>query len=83
MISDYIFFFLLTALSLLNLVVLFFISAFLVRLRRDLAEFLSLYLDSLSEENPPEPTEKTWDQKYEDELESVSRRLRQSASGEL
>jgi len=73
-------------LSFSNLVILFFVSAFLVRFRLDLMSFLA---DSLRVKQHPVSQElvdakpKTWDEKYEEEVEIVSRRLRQSADGEL
>jgi len=74
---------LLFVLPLLNLIILFFVSAFLVRFRMDLMSFFT-------EPFPPKVTNeeldlkpKTWDEKYEEEVELISKRLRQSANGDL
>jgi hypothetical protein len=72
----------LSCFSFLNFIILFFISAFLVRLRRDLLGAFFEYKEPVLEKS--ENTEavksfKTWDQKYEEEIEFINRRIRQNA----
>ena len=74
--------------SFLNFILLFFISAFLVGFRRDSASsFIAIteLLGSLRGENKTEKIKggKTWDQKYEEELERQRLLLRESRSGDL
>ena len=64
----------------INLVFLFFIGIFLVRMndRFDnmFAELVEIISDSPSAVPPSAKKSQTWDEKYEMELESVQRRLR-------
>jgi hypothetical protein len=76
----------LTVISFVNLVFLFAISLFLVRFRdrvnnifADLIEALEVMWGAVPTAAPPEAEPerpKTWDEKYEEELESITRRLR-------
>jgi len=68
----------------LNFLILFFVSAFLVRFRADIVQFISTTTttDTAQPSTAPERTaDKTWDQKYEDELEFISNRIRQNSDG--
>lgn len=74
------------ALSLLNSIILIFIGLFLVRFRDrvnnifvDLIEAMEVIWGAVPVVQSTEPTverAKTWDEKYEEELESITRRLR-------
>ena len=68
-------------LIIINLILTFYIGAFLVRFRRDLTEVISSLLEITSEplekKQPEENSPKTWDQKYEEEIQEASRRLAQ------
>jgi hypothetical protein len=68
-------------LIIINLILTFYIGAFLVRFRRDLTEVISSLLEINSEplenKQPEENSPKTWDQKYEEEIQEASRRLAQ------
>ena len=75
----------LTVISFVNLVFLFAISLFLVRFRdrvnnifADLIEALEVMWGAVPTAAPEVEPErpKTWDEKYEEELESITRRLR-------
>ena len=67
----------------INLVVLIFISAFLVKLRENQKEFLSDILNVLDNFGSPKVTTtasnrvKSWDQKFEEELDDYQRRIRE------
>lgn len=72
----------------LNFLILFFVSAFLVRFRIDLMTLLATMLapnekEKIEKLEEPKARTKTWDQKYEDEIESISRRMRENADGDL
>ena len=65
-------------LNLLTLLLLFFVSIFLVRFRTDLVEYFRNVMDApLPQAEPTSSTKigKTWDQKYEDDLDSAARRI--------
>ena len=73
-------------LSILNLIILFFTSIFLVRLRSELVRYLDEYLTSIPQIDKKEEKSiksTTWDQKYEEELEIISNRIRSNIDGEL
>lgn len=69
-------------LLIINLVVLFFVSAFLVRIRDEQKEFISDIVDVLENFGTLKKTAttsnrgKSWDQKFEEELDEVQRRSR-------
>lgn len=69
----------------LNFLILFFLSAFLVRLRIDFFNILNNFLDSSFSNDKDESKhkdsilkQKTWDQKYEDDLEAISNRIKRN-----
>ena len=73
----------LCVLGFFNLIALIAIGAFLVRFRDRTNGILSDFLGAMGELPPPAPTvtenkdrPKTWDEKYEEELEAMQRRLR-------
>lgn len=81
---DYIVLSVLLALCFLNFLILFFVSAFLVRFRIDLMTlFDSLFSSKEKGEEPKIELTKTWDEKYENEMESIARRIRQNADGDF
>lgn len=68
----------------LNTIILFYLSSFLVRLREeqkgffiDVLNVLGQTENSLQALDPDVPLAKNWDQKYEEELNEVLRRSRQ------
>jgi len=68
----------------LNTIILFYLSSFLVRLREeqkgffiDVLNVLGQTENSLQALEPDVPLTKNWDQKYEEELNEVLRRSRQ------
>lgn len=73
--------------SITSLVILFFIAAFLVRFRIDLINLINYLNDSAPKTQELEESNlaksKTWDQKYEDDLDLISQRIRQGNAGEL
>lgn len=81
---DYIVLSVLLILCFLNFLILFFVSAFLVRFRIDLMTlFDSLFSSKEKGEEPKIELTKTWDEKYENEMESIARRIRQNADGDF
>ncbi len=67
--------------SLTNLVLLFFMGAFIVRMNDKFTQMFSdlikIYSDSPVE--PPENDQirsKSWDEKYEEDIESITKRIR-------
>jgi hypothetical protein len=71
--------------AIVNLVLMFFLVAFIVNLREKLKEFFSDLVEMLSLMNslsPPAPIvheesgKKTWDEKYEEDLAETERRMR-------
>jgi len=70
----------------LNFLILFFVSAFLVRFRNDIVQLFSSSYGVQQTSAPADRSpivDKTWDQKYEDELEFISNRIRQNSDGGL
>lgn len=70
----------LSLISLANLVILIYLAGFLVRLRGFVSEVLNLVVDVPIPETPQNTDvvvkPKTWDQKYEEELEMIERERR-------
>ena len=75
-------------LTFLNLILLFNIGLFLVRFKEranlmftDILEAMSVVYGAIPEQlEQPEPTKtKTWDEKYEEELEMIARRVRENS----
>jgi len=74
--------------SLLNLFILIYLAAFLVRLRGFVVDVLSVITEERKEEKEEKEEEgeeelsvsdvnlKTWDQKYEEELDLIQRQIR-------
>ena len=69
--------------SLLNFLILVYLAAFLVRLRGFVSEVLTLIVEEQPVIEPEEEVEenvdvkpKTWDQKYEEELDMIRRQIR-------
>lgn len=67
--------------SLINLMLLFFMGAFIVRMNDKFTQMFSdlikIYSDSPVE--PPENDQirsKSWDEKYEEDIESIAKRIR-------
>lgn len=61
-----------------NSVVLFFVAAFMVKLRDDLKQSIADMIDISNEtQQVPGTKGKTWDQKFEEEIEEIQRRSRQ------
>lgn len=69
----------LLALLVANSVILFFVGAFVVKLRDDMRQFMSDMVDLASQDaQPAQPLRsKTWDQKFEEEIDELQRRSRQ------
>jgi len=76
----------LAALCFLNFVILIFMAAFIVRLRGFVSEVVSLILQEMPSTEELVPNEnidvkpikpKTWDQKFEEELDMIQRRIRE------
>lgn len=74
-------------LATVNLIVLFVIGAFLVQFRRNIVSMFGDFADLLEQlfGTIPTPTvetndrNKTWDEKYEEELEMAARRLKENS----
>lgn len=62
-----------------NSVILFFVGAFVVKLRDDMRQFMSDMVDLASQDEQPAQLSrpKTWDQKFEEEIDDIQRRSRQ------
>lgn len=72
--------FFVTLLSIANLVILIYLSLFIVRERDSQQEFNSDLVNALGglvEEIHPQPTKKGWEDKYEAELEARARKIRE------
>ena len=69
----------------LNLVIFYFIGLYLVRMNDRISGMIQNLAEIVIEQSgvmPPtqaEETAKTWDQKYEEEIESFTKRLRQTS----
>ena len=74
----------------INTIIMIYIGGFVVRMRDDQKEFFSDLVDLFGNMRLPEEakklpikpmaaTTKTWDQKYEEELDMLSRRSRQDS----
>jgi hypothetical protein len=66
----------------INLIVLMYIGGFLVQLKNDQRAFMADLIEAIdgllgSSKSSGTPRGKTWDQKFEEELEDVQRRRRQ------
>lgn len=77
--QTYVVYSIIVALLIINSVILFFVGAFMVKLREDMRQFMSDVLDLASQEpvSPATARSKTWDQKFEEEIEEIQRRSRQ------
>ncbi len=67
-------------LLIINLIVLFYLGANIVRLRENQREFLSDILQliqGLDSNGKSRLKGKSWDEKYEEELDDIQRRIRQ------
>ena len=72
-------------LSIVNLIILVFLASFLVRLRGFVEDVVSVMTGIEDEEDADEvlpsvelkPQSKTWDEKYEEELDAFKRRTRE------
>lgn len=78
------------ALLVINTIIMIYIGGFVVRMRDDQKEFFSDLVDLFGNMRLPEEAKKlpiktmatmtkTWDQKYEEELDMLSRRNRQDS----
>lgn len=80
-------FIILTILSVANFLILVYLAGFLVRLRGFVSDIVDLFMDNTLTETPPVEDQnmdvkpKTWDQKYEEELEFIQRQI-QKEKGE-
>lgn len=73
-------------LGFLNLILLFFLGTFLVRMNERINSILSELIDAIGSSIttvPPQDSDlqqKTWDQKFEEEIEAATRRMRAASN---
>lgn len=62
---------------------MFFVGVYVVRMNERINKMMIELIEIISGIDSPAPVvnskQKTWDEKYEDELENISRRMRQSS----